>query len=121
MNYQQGNVFDALPINTYTIYVRSKADCGAIDPLEVRMLYYPTVFTPNGDGVNDTWNLFNANLEPQLQVYVFDRFGKVVAILRPDKDWDGKYNGLDLPRADYWFKAILADGEERRGHFSLVR
>jgi gliding motility-associated-like protein len=79
-------------------------------------------FTPNADGYNDTWNLLGGTTQPGAEIYIFDRFGKLLAKIDPmGTGWDGKYNGLPLPSTDYWFSIELSDGTIQKGHFSLVR
>ena len=73
----------ARPVSTttYTLRVRNAAGCVATSTLRVYVqvpLYVPTAFTPNGDGVNDTWELLNAADVPNITVTVFNRLGNVV-------------------------------------------
>jgi gliding motility-associated-like protein len=79
-------------------------------------------FTPNEDGYNDTWNLLGGNTQPGAKIYIFDRFGKLLASIDPaGTGWDGKFNGLPLPSTDYWFSIELEDGTIYKDHFALVR
>ncbi|MDP5077741.1 MAG: T9SS type B sorting domain-containing protein, partial [Nonlabens sp.] len=77
-------------------------------------------FTPNNDGYHDTWSIPEAVSE----IYIFDRFGKLVAIISPGKSWDGTYNGVLLNQTDYWYKTEVLNNfgvrMELKGHFSLV-
>jgi gliding motility-associated-like protein len=86
------------------------------------ILDYMRFFTPNGDGYNDTWNLLGGNTQPGAKIYIFDRFGKMLASIDPNGlGWDGKFNGLPLPSTDYWFSIELQDGTIYKDHFALVR
>ncbi|MDB4293371.1 T9SS type B sorting domain-containing protein, partial [Maribacter sp.] len=120
--YQDANNFDNLADGLYTVFVRDKNGCG-IAQENVSILGYPKFFTPNADGQNDTWHLTSAtNIEIVNGISIFDRYGKLLRILRPDElGWDGSYNGAPLPSSDYWFRAPLANGTEFKGHFSLKR
>ena len=82
---------------------------------------YPKFFTPNGDGFNDTWNIKFLDLETNLSIKIFDRYGKLIKELIQNNDWSGTMNGNELPSDDYWFIATRADGNEYKGHFSLKR
>ncbi|MGK4569084.1 T9SS type B sorting domain-containing protein [Flavobacterium sp. 3HN19-14] len=83
---------------------------------------YPMFFTPNGDGVNDNWKIKFSNLEPGLDVAIFDRYGKFIKQLYANgQGWDGTYNGHDEPSTDYWFVVKRPSGKEYRGHFALKR
>ena len=95
--------------------------------ITVSIIDYPHFFTPNGDGINDTWAIIGQSEIPISQIYIFDRFGKLLAQLDPDgAGWDGTYNGSQMPASDYWFKIIYIEGlnstqKELKAHFSLKR
>jgi gliding motility-associated-like protein len=126
--YQDEPFFDNLPGGIYTILVRDKNGCG-VQPYDVAVVEYPKFFTPNNDGVNDTWAIKGANSTffPGSQVNIFNRFGKVVAQINIDNPgWDGTFNGKNLPSDDYWFSVNLVhrDGvtvKNFQGNFSLLR
>jgi gliding motility-associated-like protein len=120
--YQDSNIFNGLAPGSYLVYVRDKNGCGIISD-DVFLLYYPKYFTPNGDGYHETWQIISSRAEPNLEIYIFDRYGKLITSLDPlSLGWDGTYNGNELPSTDYWFKVIRPDnGKEYRGHFSLKR
>ena len=85
---------------------------------------YRKYFTPNGDGVNETWKILGirSDFNAGSKVYIFDRFGKLLKQLDPlSNGWDGTYLGKPMPATDYWFRTFLEDGREFKGHFSLVR
>ncbi len=112
-----------------TVYIRDINGCGTANSQKLSFLFFQRHFTPNNDGVNDTWKILGANntFYKSARVEIFDRFGKVVALIT-DKDgngWDGTYNGSKLPSNDYWFNAVLEDinGNIRKetGNFSLLR
>ena len=47
---------------------------------------------------------------------------KLLKELDPLSDgWDGTFLGNPMPQTDYWFKVLLQDGRELKGHFSLIR
>jgi gliding motility-associated-like protein len=95
--------------------------CGEISD-EVSIIGFPQYFSPNGDGINDFWNIDGAKLQPNSKIYIYNRYGKIIVKTIPEsKGWDGTLNGIPLPVTDYWFKAKLEDGREITGHFSLVR
>lgn len=121
INYQDSNQFTNLIIDDYTIYVRDKNGCGITDK-DVYLLYYPNYFTPNGDGIHETWQIFNANKEPQNVIYIYDRYGKLITQLKPNSlGWDGTFNGNPLPTNDYWFIVNRQNGKQYKGHFTLKR
>jgi gliding motility-associated-like protein len=114
----------------HTIYIRDKNSyytydygCG-IAQVDVSIIGYKKYFTPNGDGINETWKILGINsaFYAKSKVYIFDKYGKLLKELDPLSDgWDGTYLGKPMPATDYWFRTYLEDGREFKGHFSLVR
>lgn len=120
-NYQQENFFNNLVSGTYSVYVKKLEDC-SIFIKEVYLLFYPYYFTPNNDGINDFWKIQFSETEPNIKVYIYDRYGKFLKSLASnDKGWDGTYQNNQLPSSDYWFLVIRESGLEYRGHFTLKR
>ncbi len=98
------------------------------DTVEVLVIDYPHFFTPNGDGVNDTWHIIGQEGIPISIIYIFDRYGKLLTQLDPDgAGWDGTYNGHAMPAGDYWFTIQYIEGQitptekEFKAHFSIKR
>jgi gliding motility-associated-like protein len=119
--FQEESTFNNLAPGVYTIYVQDKLGCGFFQK-EVWLLYYPYFFTPNNDGYNDTWFVANSENEPELKIYIYDRYGKLIKYLDgQDKSWDGMYNGNQAVSSDYWFVVNRQDGRTHRGHFTLKR
>ena len=85
----------------YTLNVYSKKGCGsATDQTLVKVynqLYIPNAFTPNGDGLNDTWIIETLQAYPGAEVKVYDRFGeKVFDNYGKNIAWDGRRKGESL-------------------------
>lgn len=120
-NYQDSPFFDNLETGVYHLYIRDINECGSLSQL-FYLLNYPKFFTPNGDGVNDTWRIKYSFLEPDMEIFIFDRYGKFIVSFPPENEgWDGTYNGHPLPSTDYWFVVKRDDGEIHRGHFTMKR
>lgn len=121
IHFQASPVFTGLTPGPYTVYVKDEQECGD-DQAEVYLLNYPNFFTPNGDGFNDYWRIPFSEVEPHLETFIFDRYGKLITGFGVDSQgWDGTLNGKKLPSTDYWFLVIREDGSEKRGHFSMKR
>ena len=113
--------FSNVTAGIHTVYIRDKNGCG-LTIKEAVIIGFPRFLTPNGDGINDTWNVSGASLQPNSLIFIFDCFGKLIAKVDPTgPGWDGTLNGRLLPSTDYWFSARLQDGRIRKGHFSLIR
>ncbi|WP_047245822.1 T9SS type B sorting domain-containing protein [Maribacter thermophilus] len=111
-----------------TVNVRVVDSNGCVAEVEVPfeftgMLEIPNFFTPDGDGENDVWSPKNREFFDTVEVKIYDRYGRVVAILNEVSNWDGTYEGKELPSGDYWYVVnALADRETRYvGHFTLYR
>jgi gliding motility-associated-like protein len=126
-SFQDDPLFENLAGGFYTVLVRDKNGCGQAS-LDVAVVEFPKFFTPNNDGINDTWAIKGANSTffPDSEINIFNRFGKVVAQIGIDNPgWDGTFNGKVLPSDDYWFSIKLTDRNgivrERKGNLSLLR
>jgi len=122
--FQSDNFFVGLFSGNHTITVKDKFGCGTAQAT-FRIVNYPKFFTPNEDGYNDMWNIFEIADQPEAYIYIFDRYGKLLKqIATQGEGWDGKYNGAELPGDDYWFKVFYKENgqdKEFRAHFSLKR
>jgi len=119
--FQDSNEFNNLAIADYTVYVRDKNGCG-ITTKEVYLLFYPNYFTPNGDNVHETWQIYNTDKEPNNVICVFNRYGKLITQFKASSQgWDGTLNGNPLPASDYWFVLNRQNGKQYKGHFTLKR
>lgn len=126
-SYQDEPIFYDIPAGEYSIKVRDKNGCGVTE-IDVFILGYPSFFTPNNDGYNDTWNLkgFNSRYTYRSTIHIFDRYGKLLKEINPfGSGWDGTFNGIPLPNSDYWFVVDLEDinGNIKtiKGNFTLKR
>ena len=123
--------FTNLEPGVYNLYIRDKNSyyyyefgCGILE-IPVSVIGYKKYFTPNNDGVNETWKILGIrpDYNADSKVYIFDRYGKLLKQLDPlTEGWDGTYLGKPMPATDYWFRVYLSeDGREFKGHFSLIR
>jgi gliding motility-associated-like protein len=89
-------------------------------------LFIPTVFTPNGDGINDIWTIQAIGFS-RYTLIVFDRWGKEVFNNGGDmtKQWNGTINGQPAPEGVYnfVFEGTRLSGEKvtRAGTVTLLR
>jgi len=119
--FQDSNVFTDLLPGYYTIYVRDLNGCDLVTA-PAAIIAAPPYFTPNEDGFHDYWQVTAIETEPDANIYIFDRFGKLLKQLSPlGPGWNGMYNGNPLPSTDYWYRVELNDGRSFKGHFTLKR
>ncbi len=75
-------------------------DSVLMTPLNEVCLVIPNAFSPNGDLVNDEWNIGLKDLYPLIEVKIFNRWGELIwksekGYPRP---WDGRSKGTALTR-----------------------
>jgi gliding motility-associated-like protein len=111
---------------TYTLTVTSDKLCSAVAKVAVTVLKAPVVnntFTPNGDGINDTWNIKYLESYPKATVAIFNRLGEQLFFSNGYPiPWDGKYKGGDLPSGVYYY--IINPNSGRKtysGYVSIIR
>ena len=83
-------------------------------------LEVPNAFSPNGDGVNDYFNVYNAKSLVSFSAAIFNRWGQKLYSWGLDEidcescGWDGTYNGKPVKAGVYYVvvKAVGADGIE---------
>ena len=84
-------------------------------------LFIPSVFTPNADGINDLWDIYNIELyEPGVNIKVFNRWGQIV-YQNDDNEysnnlWDGvNTKGKDVEIATYYYVVeVDVDSEQKK-------
>ena len=98
-----------------TIYVERQAD-----------MWLPTAFTPNGDGLNDTFGPVVKSAQiTDFEFIVYDRYGgRVFVSTSADNRWDGTHGGKHVAEGGYlyYLKAKLQNGQtiERKGSVNVV-
>lgn len=92
-----------------------------IDPRDV--LFIPNAITPNGDGVNEVWNIRNLELYPNNHITILNRWGDVIMDAAPyAAAWDGTYKGVSVPDGTYYYLIKLNDiGQTLNGPLTVVR
>ncbi|MFD1553677.1 hypothetical protein DNU06_10215 [Putridiphycobacter roseus] len=94
--------------NWYYVEVLDSNGCSKIDSMYVEVipeLKVPNGVSPNNDGKNDVWNIDFVEDFPNLEVWVYNRWGE---LLFNDNDgyknpWDGQYKGKPLPVGTYYY------------------
>ena len=122
VHYQNSPQFYDVSEGSYLIYIRDTNGCGIATPTKVFVLDYPRFFTPNGDSYNDFWTIKNSSKYPNMIIYIYNKYGKLITQVNPrGNGWDGTYNGQQIPADDYWFSILLNNDRIIKGHFALLR
>lgn len=90
-------------------------------------IWFPTAFTPDGDGLNDTYRPKGISVG-RFRMVIFDRWGQqLFETDSMENGWNGEWNGNVCPTGTYsfvsWYDGIETPGqtETTRGTFTLVR
>jgi gliding motility-associated-like protein len=86
-------------------------------------LTVPNAFTPNGDGINDQWNIVGLSAYQQAVVDIFDRNGqKVYHSIGYGIPWDGTYKGKEVPFGVYYYVIdTKVNGVVLSGYVTVIR
>ncbi len=127
------NIFNpnATPTNTttYVLYVTDVNGCVNSDNIVVTVIplsfngIVSNLFTPNGDGINDNWYVEGILNFPENEVFVYNIYGNQIYTKKAyANDWQGTYNGAELPDGTYYF-VIRFDKPERivKGSVDILR
>jgi gliding motility-associated-like protein len=96
------------------------------DDLDCNAIFLPSAFTPNGDGLNETFGISNPfAVQEFLAFEIYDRWGnRVFSAIDPFERWDGFYKGKEVnPGVLRYVVQFRCDGEERTvtGNVSVLR
>ena len=88
-------------------------------------LFHPNAFTPNSDGLNDTFTV-RGQFISTFELRIFNRWGEMIFVTENiDDGWDGQYRGALMPEGTYVFRATITDQTgrtfEESGPFVLLR
>lgn len=112
----------------YTLQILDALNCGFVAEFDVpynydECLQVPSIFTPNADGINETWVITGIDAYSNASVQVFNKWGSLVfeysGIYQP---WDGTYKGNTLPSETYYYIINLNNGDAPlTGTVTIVR
>lgn len=122
---------EGLMAGTYLIPVQDALGCETEVAVEVELALTPDCladdlgFSPNGDGINDQWEIPCISQYQNLEIQVLNRWGqRVYYALNYDRPWDGRSRGADLPNGTYYYVIrFINNGRpaEFKGTLSIVR
>jgi gliding motility-associated-like protein len=110
----------------YTLQVISDIGCTAQDAMTITIiagLYIPTAFSPNNDGLNDTWRIPFIDSESKATLTIYNRFGQQVYRAQNSRvAWDGNFKGKPQPSGTYLFHLQYSGSDKPiKGSLMLVR
>ena len=114
----------------YNVLISDANDCySLLDGITVdsalTCIEMTNTFTPNNDGVNDTWNLDFSNYS-EVNLVIFNKWGSEIASFTDLVfSWDGSYNGSDLPAGTYYYIIQLTESTgsliNQSGPITIIR
>lgn len=110
----------------YVLTVTNAEGCSTSDEIFISVLKKPVVvntFTPNGDGINDTWGIKYLETYPGNTVNIYNRYGeKVYSSIGYASPWDGRSNGAVLPSGTYYYIIDPKNGRKPvSGNVTIIR
>jgi gliding motility-associated-like protein len=84
----------------------------------------PVAFSPNGDSFNNVWEFDQNNLEliRGCPIKIMNRYGQTVYEANEyANDWDGTYNGKNVPEGAYYYIITCTNNEVHTGSVTLAR
>lgn len=118
------------PIET-TVYTLSATDNGctlkdAVSVVITNKLVFPSSFSPNNDGINDTWEIVGIEEYPDCLVKIFSRWGQEVYSTTgysKKKSWAGATNSGTVSEGVYYYIVELRDAEKQvfKGYINIIR
>jgi gliding motility-associated-like protein len=94
----------------YWVKVEDYNCCYNADSVYVKVFkyFFPTAFTPNGDGKNDVFRIIGIYRNINYHLYIYDRWGKMLFQTdNIDEGWDGNYKGQKCPPDTYSWEAFI--------------
>lgn len=90
---------------TYFINYDTPLGCSLIDSVTVQVFFKaPNTITPNGDNVNDVWNIPEIDKFPDVTVKIYNRWGvEIFSSTGYNEPWDGTFEGDVLPTGSYYY------------------
>ena len=110
---------------TLTVTVTDNNQCVAEDQITLTVplaedLVIPNSFSPNGDGVNDSWNIPGIEYLGAYTLEIFNRMGN--SVHRGNSiNWDGTYHGEVLPTGTYYYVLNFTDQGSLAGHVNIIK
>jgi gliding motility-associated-like protein len=118
-----------IPAGLYKVTVTDLNGCSVKDSIDLKSqnescLIIPEAFSPNGDGINDFWNIGNIYLYPDVEIIIYNRWGE--SVWKSERGyphpWDGRSNGVNLPIDSYHYIIKLHNGSKPIiGDITIIR
>ncbi|MBT6816022.1 MAG: gliding motility-associated C-terminal domain-containing protein, partial [Flavobacteriales bacterium] len=111
----------------YYVEAINNTGCKGLDSVYVVVGPFPyDAISPNGDGLNDEWEILDISSYPTAEVQIFNRWGSLIFSSTGENynnnKWNGEHEGKSLPVGTYYYTINLKDGSElQTGAVTIVR
>jgi gliding motility-associated-like protein len=124
-----GSILTNVPSGKYSVIVTDLNRCAVTSSIKVEAvnqtcLQIPDAISPDGDGINDFWNIGLIELYPEVEITIYNRWSESIwkSARGYPKPWDGRSNGADLPIDSYHYIIDLHNGSKPIiGNVTIVR
>jgi len=116
--WQPASTFENLNNGNYTVFVKTNLGCD-LGSKSFTIFSLSNIFTPNNDGLNDTWKISGIENYPNSEIKIVDKNGRMVVNTTTkgeSYEWNGESNGRKLPTDSYWYQIKLSDGRILEGY-----
>jgi gliding motility-associated-like protein len=112
----------------YWVYATNEYGCEEVDSVFIEVIEDITVynvFSPNGDGINEYFEIEHADRFPEMLVEVYSRWGDLFfSTVGYDSGsrWDGTTRGKEAPVGTYYYVVVPYPGAKAiTGHVTIIR
>ncbi|WP_341834778.1 PKD domain-containing protein [Chitinophaga pollutisoli] len=122
--YLRSGIYEVC-LTAYTEYGCEDTVCQEVQAIVNPLYDVPTAFSPNGDGINDKWEIKGFGIV-RYDMKVFNRWGQLMFQSNDQRlGWDGRFNGTVQPMDAYAFvlNVEFTDGNKitKTGNVTLLR
>lgn len=115
-----------IKLKTFNEFGCTAEDSVWVNPVPCCDVMVPTAFSPNGDGLNDYFNIMLQPGQLIVSFQIFDRMGNMVYDNNNPQGWNGlDMNGNTVAQAVYFYRIVYSctdkENYERKGDITLVR
>lgn len=126
---EYGNIGYSLSVVTVLDYFEPIKNLNShIVEIESEVIYVPTAFTPNNDGINDVFTPVFDNINTiNYEFIIYNLKNEIVFKTNTNSEvWDGKFRGIEVPTGNYvWTLSSSSKNENniqsKKGYVKLIR
>jgi gliding motility-associated-like protein len=125
-NTLKNPVFTGSSNMRYTLTITGNGGCISKNTVLIKVLKPinpPNSFSPNGDGINDAWQISGLENYPGVRINIFNRYGVIIYTGNAEGlAWDGRLNGKELPVGVYYYVLNFAKfSKPLTGSVTIIR